>query len=172
MTSLEQITINRDLLSGEIEVILGGIESLEEMLRSDTADASSIEPLMSLILTIYGESRNKASWRHREISSEQGHPRGAGRSVDRTIIDPDAEVRENISWTIGELTSSGIGKQEAIGPLNQLLSDKDRKVRGMAVWALGRMAERLGIAHPSSIPLVSMLVNDESMFVRTDQDGH
>ncbi len=166
MTSLEQIAINRDLLSEDIEVVLKGIESLEGILKirygrrliDRTSDVAHYERSPGI--------RGKVSWSLGKLAQNKVlHDVPIDILID-LLSDPDLEVRENISWTIGELTSSGIGKQEAIGPLNLLLGDKDPKVRGMAVWALGRMAERLGIAHPSTISLVSTLVNDESMFVR------
>ncbi|MGI5961976.1 MAG: HEAT repeat domain-containing protein, partial [Methanomassiliicoccaceae archaeon] len=163
MTSERQERINEDLRSGERGRVVQALDSLNEMLRAREADDTSIPPLTVLLCDDDARIRREATWSVGKLAQNKAIDHAP---LDRLIAllgDEDAEVRENAAWALGEGAGVGIGQEEAIERLNALLGDGSAQVRGMAVWALGRMAERMRLAHRSSIPLLEGLLDDKSL---------
>ena len=160
-----QVMINEELRSGEKVRTVQALASLNEMLRSRGADASSLQPLTVLLHDDDVDIRGPATWSVGKLAQNKvagDFPLG---ELIALLSDRDAEVRENAAWALGELAGTRVGKEEAIEGLNVLMNDDSPHVRGMAIWALGRMAERMQLARRSSVPRLEALLKDKSLYV-------
>ena len=163
--SERQAAINEGLRSGEMDRVVLALDSLNEILRAREADASSLPPLTMLLHDDDVNVRRSVTWSVGKLAQNKVAGDFPLDELITLLSDRDAEVRENAAWALGELAGMGAGRGEAIERLNALMDDASAHVRGMAIWALGRMAERMHLAHRSSVPRLEALLKDKSLYV-------
>ncbi|MCG7841530.1 MAG: HEAT repeat domain-containing protein [Methanomassiliicoccales archaeon] len=156
----------KGLRSLNVEDCRAALEETMELLTSGLADRGLLQPLIALTASEDDQVRRDASWCLGKLAlMKLGDPRSIEALVP-LAMDQDMEVRENAAWALGELTGLGIGDTITIEALNILLTDPEKQVQGMAAWALGRMADKMRVTSPSSVPLLKIMLQDKSEFLR------
>jgi len=166
MVDIDLASMLKGLRSLQVEDCRAALEETIELLTSGLADRGLLQPLITLTASDDLQVRRDASWCIGKLAlMKLGDPRSLGALLP-LAVDPDIEVRENAVWALGELTGLGIGDIITIEALNILLTDPEKQVRGMAAWALGRMAEKMRVTSPSSVPLLKVMLLEKSEFLR------
>lgn len=156
----------KGLRSLDVEECRAALEETRELLMAGLADRRLLQFLLSLTSAEDDQVRRDASWCLGKLALMKiGDPRSVNILMALTT-DIDPEVRSNAAWTLGELAGQNIGDTVSIEALNILLTDPDKETRGMAAWALGRMADKMRVTSPSSVPLLKVMLQEKSEYLR------
>jgi HEAT repeat protein len=156
----------KGLRSMGVEECRAALEDTRWLLASGLADRRLLLALLSLTSAEHDKVRRDASWCIGKLAMlKLGDPRSVGTLVLLTT-DHDPAVRGNAAWALGELAGLSIGDTFSIEALNILLTDPEKEVQCMAAWALGRMADKMRVTSPSSVPLLKLMLLDDSEYLR------
>ncbi|MDR0777966.1 MAG: HEAT repeat domain-containing protein [Methanomassiliicoccaceae archaeon] len=161
------MSIRNDLLSGDISVVMDGLDNLDARLRKKEDHSDLLDVLLVLSGSHDPEIVQKTSW----CAGKMGQNKVNNKHIISLLITladhDDEQVRENVAWGIGETAGTVEMSDISIAVISSLLDDDDRDVRGMAAWAAGRFHHKCGHMTNEIKKKLETLSDDPSEYVRS-----